>query len=82
MYFETGDEIVTAFGIGGEESCFRKLFDVVQLGTFHSENFKLDIGSLHEKLDINGLLGLDLLMDANIILDLAELIMYPSTDKK
>ncbi|MEC0228193.1 aspartyl protease family protein [Paenibacillus alba] len=82
IYFETGDEIVTAFGIGGEESCFRKLFDVVQLGTFHSENFKLDVGSLHEKLDINGLLGLDLLMDANIILDLAELIMYPSTDKK
>jgi hypothetical protein len=24
IYFETGDEIVSAFGIGGKESCFSK----------------------------------------------------------
>jgi predicted aspartyl protease len=81
IYFETGDEIVSAFGIGGEESCFRKLFDIVQLGSFQIENFKLDVGYLHEKLAINGLLGLDLLKEANIILDLSELIMYPATEK-
>ncbi|MEK3724953.1 retropepsin-like aspartic protease [Paenibacillus sp. FSL H8-0034] len=81
VYFETGDEIISAFGIGGEESCFRKLFDNVQLGSFQIKNFKLDVGSLHEKLTINGLLGLDLLMEANIILDLSELIMYPSIEK-
>ncbi|WP_339316405.1 retropepsin-like aspartic protease [Paenibacillus sp. FSL R10-2734] len=76
VYFETGDEIVTAFGIGGEESCFRKTFDSIQLGNFHIDNYKLDVGSLHEKLLINGLLGLDLMIDANIVLDLAGLVMY------
>lgn len=81
VYFETGDEIVTAFGIGGEESCFRKTFDSVQLGSLQIENYKLDIGSLHEKLRINGLLGLDVLMEADIVLDLAELMMYPTTEK-
>jgi predicted aspartyl protease len=81
VYFETGDEIVNAFGIGGEESCFRKLFDTVQLGTFQIKNFQLDVGSLHENLAINGLLGLDLLMEANILIDLSELIMYPVSDK-
>lgn len=76
VFFETGDEIVSAFGIGGEESCFRKLFDAVSLGDFRIERFKLDVGSLHEKLEINGLLGLDLLMCANAVLDLSKLLMY------
>src|SRR5690606_16751924 len=57
VYFDNGDEIVSAFGIGGEESCFRKAFDNVTLGDFQIENFKLDVGALHEKLEINGLLG-------------------------
>ncbi len=77
VYFENGDEIVSAFGIGGEESCFRKSFDSVMLGDFRIENFKLDVGALHEKLEFNGLLGLDLLMAANVVLDLSELTMYP-----
>jgi hypothetical protein len=41
VYFETGDAIVSAFGIGGEESCFRKAFDAITLGDFQIENFKL-----------------------------------------
>lgn len=82
VYFKTGDEIVHAFGIGGEESCFRKTFDVIQLGSFQIENFKIDIGTLHEKLTINGLIGLDLLIKANIILNLSELKMYPAVVEK
>jgi len=78
VYFETGDEIISAFGIGGEESCFRKSFDSVKLGDFRIENFKLDVGSLHEKLEISGLLGLDLLVAAHVVLDLSELAMYSS----
>lgn len=76
VYFENEDEIVSAFGIGGEEICFRKAFDSVVLGDLRIENFKLDVGAVHEKLEINGLLGLDLLMAANVILDLSELRMY------
>lgn len=78
VYFETGDEIINAFGIGGEESCFRKVFDFVLLGDFQIDNFKLDVGALHDKLEINGLLGLDLLMAANVVLDLSKLRMYSS----
>ncbi|WP_151735387.1 retropepsin-like aspartic protease [Paenibacillus tengchongensis] len=81
VFFENGDEIVTAFGIGGEESCFRKAFDSIQLGDINIKNVKLDVGSLHEKLAINGLFGLDLLMKANMVLDLAELVMYSAKEK-
>ncbi|NOV01454.1 aspartyl protease family protein [Paenibacillus planticolens] len=81
VYFETGDELVSAFGIGGEESCFRKAFDFVTLGDFKIDSFKLDAGALHEKLEINGLLGLDLLMAANIVLDLSSFSMYTKSRK-
>ncbi|BFT70180.1 aspartyl protease family protein [Paenibacillus sp. P36] len=76
VYFETGDEIISAFGIGDEENCFRKAFDFVTLGDFKIDSFKLDVGAMHEKLEINGLLGLDLLMAANIVLDLSNFSMY------
>lgn len=81
VYFENTDEIVNAYGIGGEALCFRKTFDTVQLGTFQIQNFKLDVGLLHQKLDINGLIGLDLLMQADMILDLSQLAMYPASIK-
>lgn len=81
VYSENGDEIVSAFGIGGEESCFRKAFDSVTLGDFQIDNFKLDVGVLHEKLYINGLLGLDLLIAANVVLNLSELRMYSVIEK-
>jgi len=51
-------------------------FDAVTLGDFQIKDFKLDVGTLHEKLEINGLLGLDLLVAANVVLDLSELTMY------
>lgn len=76
VYFETGDKIVSAFGIGGEENCFRKSFDAVTLGDFQIKDFNLDVGTLHEMLEIKGLLGLDLLVAANVVLDLSELTMY------
>ena len=81
VFFEVGDKIVNAYGIGGEESCFRKTFDSVTLDDFKIENFKLDVGVLHEKLDANGLLGLDLLMAANMIINLSELSMHSAKNK-
>lgn len=76
VYFENHDEIINAFGIGGEEVCFRKTFEKIQLGTFHTKNIKLDVGTLHEQWNINGLIGLDLLKEANMMIDLKQMKMY------
>ncbi|QGQ97882.1 hypothetical protein EHS13_24840 [Paenibacillus psychroresistens] len=78
VFFENSDEIVNSYGIGGEESSYRKMFQRVQLGDFEILNFKLDIGALHEHLDIHGLIGLDLLIAANMIIDLNKLAIYPA----
>ncbi len=69
------DEITTSYGIGGKEHAFVKTIDKVQVGEFCLDNCSLDFTSfLYE--DINGLLGLDILLNAGFIIDLKTLKMY------
>lgn len=66
------DRIVTYFGIGGKEHAFRKQVDRIQISDFIIENVELDFNNFGYD-DINGLLGLDLLMKARITIDLLNL---------
>lgn len=72
IYFENGDILVSAYGIGGEEYSFRKPVDYIKLGIHKVSNIKLDFGNL-EDWGINGLIGLDILMNGNFIIDLEKL---------
>jgi len=80
IHFENGDTLVRSFGIGGDEYSFRKLVDQVQLGDFTIDNTYIDFGVFHEDIDhINGLIGLDILKQGNMIIDLHQMEMYPAT---
>ena len=69
------DEIVTSYGIGGKEHSFVKKVDKVKVGEYCINNCSLDFTSyIYE--DINGLLGLDMLLNAGFIIDLEKLNMY------
>jgi hypothetical protein len=68
------DEIVTSFGIGGKEHAFVKIVDNIRVGNFGMDQFPLDF-TIFQYEDINGLLGLDLLLEAGFILDLKNLRM-------
>ncbi|CAM3183876.1 aspartyl protease family protein [Filibacter tadaridae] len=72
IYFENGDPLVSSYGIGGEEYSFRKSVDFITLGTHEIQGMKLDFGNL-DGWDINGLIGLDILMDGMFIIDLGKL---------
>ena len=72
IYFENGDCLVSAYGIGGEEYSFRKPVDFIKLGSHKIEEMKLDFGNLDE-WGINGLIGLDILMNGQFIVDLKKL---------
>jgi predicted aspartyl protease len=72
IYFENGDSLVSAYGIGGEEYSFRKPVDYVKLGNHEITNIKLDFGNL-EDWGINGLIGLDILMNGKFIIDLEKI---------
>lgn len=68
------DRIVTYFGIGGKEHAFRKLVDQIRIGDFTVEGVEVDFNDFGYE-DINGLLGLDLLMRAGFNIDLQNLQM-------
>ncbi|XJZ27534.1 hypothetical protein ACF5W4_01310 [Bacillota bacterium Lsc_1132] len=61
--------MVSAYGIGGEEYSFRKRVDFIKLGTHEIQEIYLDFGNLVD-WGINGLIGLDILMNGKFIIDL------------
>ncbi len=69
------DEIVTLYGIGGKEHAFVKKVDKITIGNNSICNSKIDF-KIIEYDDINGLLGLDILIDAGYILDLKNFRLY------
>lgn len=69
------DEIVTTYGVGGKEHAFVKTVDSVRVGEFFKTSCSLDFMSFDYE-DINGLLGLDILLDAGFIIDMKNLTMY------
>lgn len=72
LYFENGDLLVSSYGIGGEEYSFRKPVDFIKLGNYEIPYMNLDFGNL-DNWGINGLIGLDILMNGQFIIDLGKL---------
>lgn len=66
------DRIVTYFGIGRKEYAFRKNIDNIQIGDYVIKNIEVDFNDFGYE-DINGLLGLDLLIQAGFTIDLLHL---------
>ena len=72
---EGNDELVVSEGIGGTEVSFVKTVDEIVLDNIAITNKKIDFSNIDYE-DINGLLGLDLLMDAGFIIDLKNLRIF------
>ncbi|WP_346427657.1 retropepsin-like aspartic protease [Gracilibacillus sp. YIM 98692] len=68
------DRIVTYFGVGGKEHAFRKQVDQIQISGFTVDEIEIDFNDFGYD-DINGLLGLGLLMRAGFTIDLLHLQM-------
>jgi hypothetical protein len=77
--FENGDKLLRSFGIGGDEFSFQKRVDEIQIGDYIMNSVPIDFGVFHEDIDhINGLIGLDILKSANMVIDLHRMEMYPA----
>lgn len=72
---EGNDELVVSSGIGGTEVSFVKAIDKIVLGDVSIINKRIDFSNMDYD-DLNGLLGLDLLMDSGFIIDLKNLKIY------
>ncbi len=70
------DRISSFYGVGGSiHNFFSKEVDNIRLGNIDIINAKLDFSVIDPAGDINGLLGLDLLMEMEAVIDLKKLTM-------
>ncbi|UOF91691.1 hypothetical protein LSG31_05425 [Fodinisporobacter ferrooxydans] len=74
--YATDCEITTMYGIGGEDHAFRKAVDKIQFDTFEADQFYLDFGYFEELYGINGIIGLDILLSGNFVIDLKGMEVY------
>ena len=74
VFAEQGDSINSFYAAGGSlHNYFSKQVQEVSLGEVRLNNIRMDFGVIDPKGNINGLLGLDLLMEIGAIIDLKEL---------
>jgi hypothetical protein len=76
IYAEIGDRLIEYYGIGGStHNAFIKNIDEIKLEDKSIENTYMDFGIIDTKGEINGLLGLDILIEIGAIIDLKNLII-------
>ncbi|WP_312097284.1 retropepsin-like aspartic protease [Niallia sp.] len=76
VVYEYGDNIYEAYGIGGSVPFYTKIMDEIQIDTFIVKDIEVDVGILPK--DHIGLLGLDILLTYNFIIDMNKLELSPS----
>lgn len=70
------DSVNSYYGVGGDlHSFFSKAVNSVQIDTIKLDDIKLDFGVIDPHGDINGLLGLDILLKLEAQIDLKELVV-------
>jgi hypothetical protein len=75
--FTEDDELVKSSGYGGlQMSSVRKRIDKLTIGDISLTNMKVDFGEIDPCERVNGLIGLDFLRSAEVIIDLVDLTMY------
>lgn len=71
------DQLVKASGYGGSVyGALRKNINKVQIGDIAIENMKIDFGEIDPYERVNGLIGLDFLKEAGLVIDLVDMVMY------
>jgi len=71
---EENEELVVTYGYGGyANSSLRKRIEKISMGNIQLKDFKIDFGEIDPDERINGLLGLDFLKSAKVLIDLDEL---------
>jgi hypothetical protein len=76
VYAELGDKIMEYYGVGGSaHNAFIKVMDKISLGSNSIKMIEIDFGLIDNSGEINGLLGLDILMKIGAVIDLKNLVL-------
>ena len=72
--FQSGDPINRSFGVGGTDYAFEKTVDSLEFNGFRMPSKQLDFGRID--WDINGLIGLDVLIPGRFVINLGKMEIY------
>ena len=70
---EPNDKIRRIVGVGGAEFVFEKPINRIVVGDLTVENFTVEVGALNYGFQINGIIGLDFLIETSAVIDLSSL---------
>ena len=82
IYAESNDKIMEYYGVSGSTHiAFIKSIDGIKIGSENINNIEIDFGLIDQTGEINGLIGLDILMKVRAIIDLNRLIIEVKSSK-
>jgi predicted aspartyl protease len=73
MEYEMNDVIHRIRGVGGTEFVFSKTIDRIEIGTLHRHNFPIEVGVMDYGMELDGIIGLDFLLQVGAVIDFARL---------
>lgn len=79
LKFEAEDVVRRIRGVGGTEFVFTKRVDRLFLGELQVNDFEIEVGAMEYGIDIEGIVGVDFLVQVGAVIDLAKLEIYPSS---
>jgi predicted aspartyl protease len=77
---EMSDILYTIRGVGGTEAVFTRRVDRLRVGDSGIADFEIEIGGMDYGFDINGILGMDFMLRAGVIINLDELSLEFADD--
>ncbi|OQY36270.1 MAG: hypothetical protein B6243_03640 [Anaerolineaceae bacterium 4572_5.2] len=79
---EPDDFIHQIRGVGGSEFVFTKQVDFLKADALQVENFQIEVGAMKYGFDIDGIIGLDFLIETKAIIDFSQLELRTSKSQK
>jgi hypothetical protein len=80
LHYEANDTVHRIRGVGGAEFVFSKQVDCLFMGELQATNFQVEVGALDYGFDLDGIIGMDFLMQAGAVLNLAKLEIGQESD--
>jgi len=77
---EREDQLREIHGIGGTEYVFTKRIEKLAIGDLQVADFEIEVGAMEYFLELDGIIGLDFLLQTRAIVDFSRLEVYPATN--
>jgi predicted aspartyl protease len=76
LHYEPNDLVHRIRGVGGAEFVFGKQVDVLTVGDLEVHDLQVEIGAMDYGLNLDGIIGVDFLVRADAVINLAQLELY------